>query len=46
MPKAGVRSMTEEDAANVQASDLGHATRDLYEAIDRGDYPEWSCASR
>ncbi|HLU75177.1 MAG TPA: catalase [Nonomuraea sp.] len=41
MPKQGVRSMTELDAAVVQAQDLGHATRDLHEAIDRGDYPEW-----
>jgi len=41
MPKQGVRSMTEEDAANVQATNLGHATKDLYEAIARGDYPEW-----
>jgi catalase len=41
MPRAGVRSMTEEDAARVQAGDLGHATKDLYEAIRRGDYPEW-----
>ncbi|MEV0590121.1 catalase [Nonomuraea cavernae] len=41
MPKQGVRSMTEADAAAVQASDLGHATKDLHEAIERGDYPEW-----
>ncbi|MET8620688.1 catalase [Streptomyces albidoflavus] len=41
VPKQGVASMTEEDAANVQADDLGHATKDLYEAIGRGDYPEW-----
>lgn len=41
MPKQGVRSMTEEDAAHVQAGELGHATKDLYEAIRRGDYPEW-----
>ncbi len=41
MPKQGVRSMTEEDAANVQAGELGHATKDLYEAIRRGDHPEW-----
>lgn len=41
MPKAGVASMTEEDAANIQAAELGHATKDLMEAIDRGDYPEW-----
>ncbi len=41
MPKQGVRSMTEEDAANVQADGLGHATKDLYEAVGRGEYPEW-----
>ncbi|MFT7838797.1 catalase [Saccharothrix sp. BKS2] len=41
MPKAGVRSMTEADAAAVQATELGHATRDLYEAIERGEHPEW-----
>ncbi|MBC2864812.1 pyridoxal-phosphate dependent enzyme [Streptomyces mexicanus] len=41
MPKQGVRSMTEEDAANVQAHSLGHATKDLYEAVARGDHPEW-----
>ncbi len=41
MPRQGVKSMTEEDAANIQAGDLGHATRDLYDAIARGDFPEW-----
>ncbi|MFF5246730.1 catalase [Streptosporangium sp. NPDC000095] len=41
MPKQGVRSMTEEDAAVVQGQDLGHATKDLHEAINRGDFPEW-----
>ncbi|WP_329423895.1 catalase [Streptosporangium sp. NBC_01495] len=41
MPKQGVRSMTAEDAAAVQGRELGHATKDLHEAIDRGDFPEW-----
>ncbi|MFF3269633.1 catalase [Streptomyces chrestomyceticus] len=41
LPKQGVRSMTEEDAAAVQAGELGHATKDLYEAVRRGDHPEW-----
>ncbi|WP_405637691.1 catalase [Streptomyces sp. NBC_01178] len=41
LPKQGVRSMTAEDAANVQAYELGHATKDLYDAIRRGDHPEW-----
>ncbi|UZI32984.1 catalase [Streptomyces sp. VB1] len=41
LPRQGVRSMTAEDAANVQADELGHATKDLYEAIRRGEHPEW-----
>ncbi len=41
MPKLGVRSMTAEDAARIQAHELGHATKDLRDAIERGDYPEW-----
>ena len=41
LPKQGVKSLTEEDAANIQAQDLGHASKDLYEAIERGDYPQW-----
>src|SRR4051794_28573994 len=41
LPKQGVESYTAQDAANVQANDLGSHTRDLYEAIGRGDFPEW-----
>jgi catalase len=41
LPKQGVKSMTEQDAANVQAEELGHATKDLHDAIERGDFPEW-----
>ena len=41
IPKQGVRSMTEADATNVQATELGHATKDLRDAIERGDHPEW-----
>ncbi|HYH11923.1 MAG TPA: catalase, partial [Thermomicrobiales bacterium] len=41
MPKVGIKSMTEADAATIQATELGHATKDLYESIERGDHPEW-----
>ncbi|MGW0522391.1 catalase [Crossiella sp. NPDC003009] len=41
MPKCGVKSMTAADAAVVQANELGHATKDLRDAIESGDYPEW-----
>ncbi|MFJ5871765.1 catalase [Dietzia maris] len=41
LPHQGVKSLTEEDAANIQAHDTGHASKDLYEAIENGDYPKW-----
>jgi catalase len=40
-PKLGVRNLTSAQAAEIQAHDIGHATKDLYDAIERGDYPEW-----
>ncbi len=40
IPAAGVQSYTAEDAANVQAAELGSHTRDLYDAIGRGEFPE------
>lgn len=40
-PKQGIRNLTQEDADAIQAKNVGHATQDLYEAIERGDYPEW-----
>jgi catalase len=41
VPKQGVKNLTTQQAAEIQAKDVGHATRDLYGAIDRGDFPEW-----
>jgi catalase len=41
LPKQGVKSFTAADAAVVQAENLGHHTKDLYDAIDAGDFPEW-----
>ena len=40
-PRCGVASLTAEEAAKVQGQDLGSASKDLYEAIERGDYPQW-----
>jgi len=40
-PRLGVKNLTSGQAAEIQAHDVGHATRDLYDAIERGDYPEW-----
>jgi catalase len=41
IPSEGVKSLTEADAAVIQGGDLGHASKDLYDAIERGDFPEW-----
>ncbi len=41
VPKQGARNLTAEQAGKIQGSDVGHATRDLYEAIEKGDFPEW-----
>jgi catalase len=41
IPKQGVKSLTAEQASQLQAQELGHHTKDLYGAIERGEYPEW-----
>jgi catalase len=40
-PKLGVRNLTQAEAEAIQAKDFNHATGDLYDAIARGDHPEW-----
>ncbi|HEY0081437.1 MAG TPA: catalase [Pyrinomonadaceae bacterium] len=39
IPKQGVRSLTQKEADQIR--DFNHATEDLFEAIARGDFPEW-----
>ena len=41
VPKQGVQNLTTAEAEAIQAKDVGHATKDLYEAIERGEFPEW-----
>jgi catalase len=40
-PRCGLASLTAEEAARVQGKDLGSASKDLFEAIERGEYPQW-----
>jgi len=40
-PKQGVKSWAGGDLATVQGSELGVHTKDLYDAITAGEYPEW-----
>jgi catalase len=41
VPKQGVKNLTQAQAQEIQGKNFLHATQDLYEAIERGDYPEW-----
>ncbi|HHN81724.1 MAG TPA: catalase [Methanomicrobia archaeon] len=38
----GIKNLTRQEAAEMRAKDPDHATRDLYDAIERGDYPSWT----
>jgi len=38
----GIRTWTNEEAAKVVAEDRESAQRDLYDAIEKGDYPRWT----
>jgi catalase len=38
----GIKNLTLQEAARISGEDPDHATRDLYEAIERGDYPSWT----
>lgn len=37
----GIRNLTDDEAANVIAKDRESHQRDLYEAIERGEFPRW-----
>jgi catalase len=37
----GIQNLTRQEAARLAGEDPDHATRDLYEAIERGDGPSW-----
>ncbi|MEH7381260.1 catalase [Bacillus sp. JJ1533] len=39
--KQGIKNLTQKEANEIQATNVSHSTQDLYEAIERGDYPEW-----
>ncbi len=41
LPRQGVKSLSAAQAGEIQATELGAHTKDLYAAIERGDYPEW-----
>lgn len=38
----GIMNLTRQEADRISGADPDHATRDLYQAIERGDYPSWT----
>ncbi len=40
-PRQGVKNLTQAQAMEIQGKNFNHATQDLYEAIEKGNYPEW-----
>ena len=39
-PLQGIRNLTQKQASEIQANNFSHATQDLYEAIEAGNFPE------
>ncbi|MDA8324594.1 MAG: catalase [Nitrospiraceae bacterium] len=37
----GIQNLTREEAEHMKGADPDHATRDLHQAIDRGEHPSW-----
>ncbi len=40
--RQGIRNLTDAEAADIIAEDRESSQRDLYEAIENGDYPKWT----
>jgi catalase len=38
----GIKNLPLEESKRISGEDPNHATRDLYEAIERGNYPSWT----
>jgi catalase len=41
LTKQGIKNLSAEQAEELAGKDPDYATRDLYEAIERGNYPKW-----
>lgn len=40
-PKQGIRNLTQQQAQDIQGKNFNHATQDLFDAIEKKEYPEW-----
>lgn len=41
VPKEGIKNLSEPEAEEIQGKDFNHASVDIYEAIENGNFPEW-----
>jgi catalase len=40
-PLQGIRNLKQEKAEEIQGKNFNHATQDLYDAIEKGEFPQW-----
>lgn len=40
-PMQGIKNLTQDQAEQIQGKNFNHATQDLYDAIEKGDFPQW-----
>lgn len=40
-PLQGIKNLTQDMAEQVQSKNFNHATQDLYDAIEKGEFPQW-----
>ena len=41
VPTLSVKNLTQKEADSIQGMNFNHGTQDLYDAIEKGDYPSW-----
>ena len=39
--KQGIKNFTREEADHMKSVDMDHSQRDLFRAIEKGDFPKW-----
>ncbi len=40
-PKQGIKNLLQSEAEAIQGKNFNHATQDLYDAIEAGEFPQW-----
>ena len=41
VPTLGVKNLTQQEADAIQGANFNHGTQDLYDAIEKQEYPSW-----